>query len=328
MKQLMLSTAIIGALAGSAWSQTATDGPFRSEAAQGDIRASDLIGMRIYATEAPVQGDAINGTQDGWDDIGEVNDVILSLDGKVEAVLVDIGGFLGMGERQVAVQMTSLNVLRDDATGDDPDDFFLVLNANRGVLEGAPVYGDAAMTDAAADSTIAEGGISDDQPPVTAAPANGTATATTEQPAAATEGKAATSAQAGSDAMEATGTEGAITTEATDVATTTTETSPAIARDGYSTVTREALTAETLTSAPVYDSRDARIGEIADLVLNESGQVTQVVFDVGGFLGMGEKRVALPIDEVNILRQTDGSEIRVYVSETEDQLKQMPTYEG
>ncbi len=116
---------------------------------QGDIRASDLIGTRIYASEQAVSGEAANGIQDGWDDIGEVNDVILSADGSVQAVLVDIGGFLGIGERQVAVQMPALKILRDDAT--DADDVFLVMNANRAVLEQAPMYdlvdGDGAQAD-------------------------------------------------------------------------------------------------------------------------------------------------------------------------------------
>ncbi len=345
MKKLMLSSAIIGSLAGAAWSQTATQDLFRTEMAQGDIRASDLIGMRIYASEAPVQGDTMNGMQDGWNDIGEVNDVILSRDGSVQAVLVDIGGFLGMGERQVAVQMTSLKMLNDDATSDDPDDFFLVLNANRGALENAPSFSDASMSGAGEvpgdqQSKVAEGGLSDGQPPVKTN-ADGTAVdgamaTTNDQSAPATTGQADVDAQAGSDAVEATGTEGSITTDGTTATMTDGSASAAgtadghstISRDGYAAAAPDALTAERLTSAPVYDAQDTRIGEIADLILDDAGKVTDVVFDVGGFLGIGEKRVALPISEVNILKQSDGTELRVYVQQTEDQLKEMSAYKG
>ena len=34
-------------------------------------------------------------------------------------VIVDVGGFLGMGERQIAVQMPSISFVQDDATADD-----------------------------------------------------------------------------------------------------------------------------------------------------------------------------------------------------------------
>ncbi len=364
MKKLMLSTAIMAALSGAAWSQTADTELFRTQAAEGDIRASDLIGMRLYSTETPVEGTSLSGMQDNWEDIGEVNDVILSQEGNVEAVLVDIGGFLGIGERQVAVQMASLQMLRDDATENDPDDFFLVLNANRAALENAPAYssadasgtmqtGDATTgTTAASDQQgTAEGGLSDDQPPVTVTNdgtsndgastldnTQGDATAVTnEQSAPATTGEATTNAQAGTDAMEATGTEGTITTDGTtqtmtdgsgEVASADANARSPIARDGFNPVTGADLTAEMLTSAAVYDARDNRIGEVADLVLDSSGQVTEVVFDVGGFLGIGEKRISVPIAEVDVLKQAEGDELRVYVSQTEDQLKEMPTYEG
>jgi hypothetical protein len=273
MKKLMLTTALLAAVAFPALAQ---DGLFRNEMTAGSVRASDLIGARIYASETAVDADEYAGVQPDWDDIGEVNDVIVARDGKVEAVLVDIGGFLGMGERKVAVDMTALRFVSDGATADNADDWFLVMNANRAALEGAPEWRTSAM---------------------------------------------------GADAN----TDAATADTATADANTTDATAPAAAgtqRDGYSTMTQTDLTADMLKGATAYDANDANIGEVGDLVLSADGTVESVVIDVGGFLGMGEKPVALPLNQVEILRQTDGNDVRVYVSMTKEQLEALPDYKS
>ena len=56
------------------------------------------------------------------------------------------------------------------------------------------------------------------------------------------------------------------------------------------------------------------------------GQVTDAVVDVGGFLGIGEKSVALPMASLDVLQQEGGDDLRVYVSQTEDELEAMETY--
>lgn len=314
VKNLMLSTAMLAILAAPALAQTATtEGDatttteattgaqmgtelFRAEVAPTDILASDFIGMRLYATEAELDADAYDGAQEGWDDIGEVNDLILSQDGSVQAVLVDIGGFLGIGERQVAVQMSSIRFVQDSATADNDRDFFLVLNANRAALEGAPMYSRDGMVDGVTSGAAAtgaavegEGGLSD----------------------------TGTAAQAPAEGG----------TSDTGMAATGTAREP-IAREGYAALNREALTSETLTGAEVYDAQDQRIGEVSELVLTPEGQVSDAVLDVGGFLGIGSKRVALPIADVDILQSQDGGAVRVYVPHTKEQLEAMRDYEG
>jgi hypothetical protein len=278
VKALLLSTALVAGVAMPVLAQDAPASPFQTEAAGPSVAASDMIGARVYASEATLDADAYAGVQDGWNDIGEVNDVILGRDGTVDAVLVDIGGFLGIGERQVAVDMMALRFVQDDAT--DADDWFLVLQADRLTLEGAPAWampGAAMDADAAANSTVD--------------PAPGTM----EDPNA-----AATVADAGAT------------------------TSPMALPEGYVIVEREALTAEMLTGANVHDAADASIAEVADLVLTAEGQVTDVVLDVGGFLGMGAKSVAIPLDRLTVA-QLDGS-VRLWVDMTKEELEALPEY--
>ncbi|MBL9072773.1 PRC-barrel domain-containing protein [Tabrizicola sp.] len=287
MKPIHLTTALVACLALPALAQDAAS-PFQTEPMGPSISATDVIGARIYVSEAEVDADAYNGVQQGWNDIGEVNDIILGRDGTVDAVLVDIGGFLGMGERQVAVDMAALRVVQDDAT--DADDWFLVLQTDRATLEGAPEYVIPGMaTDAAASTDPAAA----DPAATDAAMADPAATATTDTPAA-------------TDGMSA---DGAMTLP-----------------EGYAAVDQTALTAELLTGADVRDSTDASIAEVQDLVLTTEGQVTDVVLDVGGFLGIGAKRVAIPMDRLTVA-QGEGGAVRLWVNMTKQELEALPEYQ-
>lgn len=58
------------------------------------MRASKLIGAAVR--------------NDANESIGDINEIILDKDGKVAAVVVGVGGFLGMGEREVALEFKSL----------------------------------------------------------------------------------------------------------------------------------------------------------------------------------------------------------------------------
>lgn len=295
MKNLMISTAFL-ALAGTA--SVAQDGMFRAATDPMEVHVSEFIGQRVYSTETTLDGDAFDGVQDGWEDIGEVNDVILSRDGSVEAVLVDIGGFLGMGERQVAVDMSALRFVGDNATADNEADYFLVMNATRANFEEAPEYswGHDAMK--AAGEKVGDAADAVGAAATTAAAAVGDAASTT----------AATVGDAAQDAADA------VTREP-------------VMRDGYEAAGEEDLTAEMLTGAKAYDANDEWIGEISELVLNDDGKVTHAIIDVGGFLGLGEKPVELAVGDIDILREAGGDDVRVYVSMTREELQALPTYD-
>ena len=69
---------------------------------------------------------------------------------------------------------------------------------------------------------------------------------------------------------------------------------------------------------------EATIGEVSDLVVTDDGRVEAIVVGVGGFLGFGEKRVALAWDSVRLTEQ-DGRRVFL-VSATRDQLEGMPEF--
>ena len=100
-----------------------------------------------------------------------------------------------------------------------------------------------------------------------------------------------------------------------------------VADEGYTMVRADELTADDLTGARVYDSTDQWIGEVSELLMDGSSKIDRAVVDVGGFLGIGEKPVALASDELNIQRENDGDDIRVRVNMTKEQLESLPEYE-
>lgn len=150
MKRLLTTTATALVLSTAAFAQetTAAFSDMTFDRAS-HLNASELIGMRVYATESDVDNDTriTDGGETEWDDIGEINEIVLTRDGQVQSLVVGVGGFLGMGEKDVAIDMSQLRFVLEE--GDD-DDFFLVINANAAAVEDAPAYErHADMTDGA-----------------------------------------------------------------------------------------------------------------------------------------------------------------------------------
>lgn len=63
--------------------------------------------------------------------------------------MIDVGGLLGIGERQVAVDMPSTGFVSDDATPEELSHYFLVSNASRVIVEAVPEYANYRVTDTA-----------------------------------------------------------------------------------------------------------------------------------------------------------------------------------
>jgi len=71
------------------------------------------------------------------ENIGSISDLIVTSDGTIAAALVNVGGFLGIGEKEVAVPFSSIELVRDK------NDWHLVVDATKDVLRDAPSYKDA-----------------------------------------------------------------------------------------------------------------------------------------------------------------------------------------
>ena len=76
-----------------------------------------------------------------------------------------------------------------------------------------------------------------------------------------------------------------------------------------------------LDDAAVYDSTGERIGELDDVLMGADGSSMAASLDVGGFLGIGEKDVVIPLDELT------PSEDGFSVNMTKEELEAMPEFE-
>jgi len=82
-----------------------------------------------------------------------------------------------------------------------------------------------------------------------------------------------------------------------------------------------------LIGAIVYGPDNASIGSVSDVLIGNDSTVRAVVIGVGGFLGVGEKNVAVPLDALNITRKPDSSAIdKNTVGYSKDDLKKAPTF--
>lgn len=60
-----------------------------------------------------------------------------------------------------------------------------------------------------------------------------------------------------------------------------------------------------LVGATIYDQNDEKVGTISHL--HGLAPSASVIVDVGGFLGIGTHPVALPMSEINLMRDTNGT---------------------
>lgn len=340
MKRILGTTAIILSLTGPAFADAHAAGFGTVTAQETDFFASDLIGMRIYNSETEVEANstiAADGEKE-WDDIGEINDVLLDSEGNVKAVILGIGGFLGMGERDVSVNMDEIRIVTEEG---DSDDRFLVVNTSKEMLEKAPAF--ERMDDEADMETEANMDANADMNAETDMAATDMNAETEVDTETEMDGDAeALANEAEMEAEEAAAeTEQAVDEATTEMAEGANEleqdmerpmlTAPAVEREGYANATADevaALTAEDLEGSYVYGANDETVGEIGALVMGDNGEVGQVVINVGGFLGIGEKPVAVTWDELQIMKNAEGDDFRIYIDSSEEALEAQPEYQG
>jgi len=72
----------------------------------------------------------------------------------------------------------------------------------------------------------------------------------------------------------------------------------------------------------IYDTNDEKIGEVEDLIITPQKAVSYLIVDVGGFLGIGGHRVAIPAGQL----KQEGDKI-VLPGATKEALKALPKFE-
>jgi sporulation protein YlmC with PRC-barrel domain len=315
--------------------------------------ATEIIGETIY-----------NSTGDDAEAIGDVNDFVLDQNGEIGAVVVGVGGFLGIGQKSVAINWSDLE-LSEDMDGNNR----LVASMTREQLENAAEFdrqewlasesaaaaemdsmgagdamapapaGDAMAPAAPADDAMAteEAAPADDaMASEEAAPADDAMASeeaapaddamASEEAAPADDAMASEEAAPADDAMAAEEAAPADDAMASEEAPAEADAAAAADFDSMESVATTDISADELTGTAVYGAGDEEIGSIGDILLSEDGTVDAVVIDFGGFLGIATKPVAVAFDNLTFVRDENGGLI-LRTPLTAEELEAAPEYD-
>ncbi len=111
---------------------------------QNQVLADNLIGSPVRARggaamrqDQDAAGQPGEGIAAEGEEIGTVDDLILGGEGEIVGIVVGVGGWLGIGEREVALSWEMVDVQRDP---EDPDAFIVLADVDPQAVENAPEF--------------------------------------------------------------------------------------------------------------------------------------------------------------------------------------------
>jgi sporulation protein YlmC with PRC-barrel domain len=222
--------------------------------------------------------------------IGEIKSIYINKDGKVDSVMVSVGGFLGVGDREVRIAWSDLKITDNGEK--------VMVNMTKEQLKAKPEY--RYKNDAW------RGQVFTDTGPWTARPSD--SARTTDAPRPASDQLAQTTKPPVDRSTDK-------PSERPNVAATTST--------GDFNAAGE-MSGNALIGATVRNENREAVGKIEDVYVDNSGAIKTVVVSVGGFLGVGSKDVAVKWSDLKLSR--DDKSIVIMTSWTKDSLKAMPDY--
>ena len=239
-----------------------------------DVLVTQLLGQTVFGSN-----------EDNAEEIGTIIDMVVTSGLGISAVVLSVGGFLGVGEKDVAVDFVQLVwTAREDGSRR------WVLETTVETLTEAPAFiwadseettGEPALTSDEEEEQLVDGDPN-------AAPVD--PALTTDQP------------------------------ERTQITTP-------VDRTGFTEFDETALSADDLRGIGVYGINDEQIGTIGDLITNPDGSFDAVIVDVGGFLGLGAKPVAVGFENLAFSSDTLGNRY-LFINASREQLEVQPEFDA
>jgi sporulation protein YlmC with PRC-barrel domain len=298
LKPIAIAAALTTFGAASVYAQTAPQTPPANPAPTMQNQAN--VNTGVSADTRKLIGRNIQNQNN--ETIGEIEAIFLDGSGKVDAVVVGVGGFLGINQREVLVAWKDLNIMNNGEK--------VVVNMTKDQIKAMPEYkykDPSYRGQVFTDTGVYRDGTRADTRPMDTRPVDNRAPAATDRPA--TDRRV--------DADRRVDTDRRATTERVPADRPATRMSRDFNADGH-------MSAEALIGASVRNANNEKVGEIVDAYVDEKGQIHTVVVSVGGFLGMGSKHVAVKWSELQARR--DGNSLMVMSNWTKDSLKSMPEY--
>jgi sporulation protein YlmC with PRC-barrel domain len=257
----------------------------------GNVHASHIIGAQVKTTSGQ--------------EVGEVQDLIVSSNGNIRTAVITVGGVLGVGAKKIGVPYKDFSAAPDGNT--------LYVNMSEEQLKSFPEF------DEDADDVHAANHSADPTPRSTAPAAGATS---------------ATAAQREHETREAERDEAAREANTARTSPSSTSQGTAASRDANAsekpprTLRASEQPASALLGADVVDSSNDKIGEIKDLIVS-AGRQAMAVLSIGKAALGSSHLVAVPLDDLTIQRDADDPKNepdRVQTKLTVAQLEAMPEF--
>jgi len=126
MKKIVLIAASLALLASPAFAESKTVGAAPAEAKFSTVSKDEMFSSKLKGLNVYNQKD---------ESVGEITDIAIK-GSQVDALILSVGGFLGMGEHYVAVSPASVNVTRDTKN----DKWVATMNTTKEALKAAPEF--------------------------------------------------------------------------------------------------------------------------------------------------------------------------------------------
>jgi len=85
------------------------------------------------------------------------------------------------------------------------------------------------------------------------------------------------------------------------------------------------LRASKLIGSAVYNDQNEKVGSVDDLIVKDSNRIVIAIVSVGGFLGIGNKLVAIPYEQLHLEMNKDETKVAM-PGASKDRLSAMPTF--
>ena len=86
--------------------------------------------------------------------------------------------------------------------------------------------------------------------------------------------------------------------------------------------------ASAIIGGNVYSPSEESVGDVNDLVIKPTGEIDAVVVGVGGFIGIGEKNVAIALDRFTIEPTEDLASTKLVLNATKEELEAAPAFKS
>ncbi len=147
--KLIAATAVATLMATGAVAQTTAPTP-TDPTAQQPIEVPMVIKAEGHLASQVIGTSVYNGPGDNAESIGKVNDIVISPEGEVQALVIGVGGFLGIGQKDVAIEYGLVSWTELDANR------YMIVETDADALKILPEFDRTAFRALPADAEVGE----------------------------------------------------------------------------------------------------------------------------------------------------------------------------